>query len=503
MAFREENEMKIGLGQLICFAGIWIWSSLLAGQEIQMVLPVKYQNIDQETIKPLPRDFELIINGVARPILGLNEYRDVLKEPGVLRRNIVMSFLVNEYTQHIDGAVAHFVYQILQPGDHLIVLSPSKSHSITITGNKEKVILDIEKFLKPECQSFRKRQITAQKKLKAMLNKLNRVIRDNSRSSDYDVQRYKDINMFLNVYPQEIKKYCRTYLIPRVEKYNRILKQFAGRGGTRWWIHFHQRETGDLLAATRRMINRINEYFRDYVAHFSRLISNLENALNLAESFPFQRLRDILVGENVCYNILFFGGAKNSQRENRLANSSGLIKKMADISRSCGGRPVVSVDPLNGIRKIENHIYSFWELVYRFNGRIESKSFRVNWAYKNDLVYKETSTAEEIGTRIMFLKNEIVTIKNFIFKKGKVSFSISRFRQDTQQKVGILNVQIRMKDSRGEVHYQKERILRATLNRVNLSLELPGVGKGLMDLEITVIDLIGNNQAVFKQAVRL
>jgi len=314
--------MKTGLGRLICFVGIWVWGVLLAGQEIQMVLPVKYQNSNQGTIKPLLQDFELIINGVPRPILGLNEYRDVLKEPGVLRRNVVLSFHVNEYNQHISEAVAHFVYQILQPGDHLVVLSPLKSHTITIGSNKEKVILEIDKLLNPECETFKKHQITAEKKLKTMLNKLNQVIRDTSRSSDYDVQRYKDINMFLNVYPQEMEKYCQAYLIPRVEKYDRILKQFAGRGGTRWWIHFHQRETGDLLAATRRMINRINEYFRDHVAHFSRLISNLENALNLAESFPSQRLRSSLVGENVCYNVIFFGGVKNSQRETRLANSS-------------------------------------------------------------------------------------------------------------------------------------------------------------------------------------
>jgi hypothetical protein len=500
---REDNEMKTGPVRLLCIVGIWIWSVFLFGQEIQMELPVKYQSGGRQATKPLMRDFELIINNVPRPILNLIECRDVLKEAGDLKRNIVLSFHVSEYNQRIAGAIAHFVYRILQPGDHLIVLSPLKSHPVNIGGNKEKVILDIENVLKPECESFRKYHVAAEKKLKSMLHKLNQVIKDDSRSSSYDVQRYKDINMFLNVYPQEIEKYGRTYLIPRIEKYNQILEQFTGRGGIRWWIHFHQRETGDLLSATRRMINRINDYFKDHVAHFSRLISNLEHALNLSESFPSQRMQNSLVGENVCYNVVFFGGAKNSQQDTLLANSTGFVKEMADVSRNCGGRTVVSVDPQDGIREIEDHTFSFLKLVYRFNGRTEPKSISVNWANQNKLVYKETFTAEEIGARINFLKHEMVSINDFILKERKVSFSISRFKLETRQQVGILKVRISLKDSRGKVHYGMEKILRATRDRITLALELPATGERILNLKIGVIDLIGNNRTVIEKVVGL
>ena len=500
---REDNEVKKGPGRLLCIVGIWIWGVFLFGQEIQMELPVKYGGGGRLTTKPLIRDFELVINNVPTPILDLIECRDALKEPGDLKRNIVLSFQVTEYNQRIAGAIAHFVYRILQPGDHLIVLSPLKSHPINIGSNKEKVVLDIENVLKPECESFRKYHVAAEKKLKSMLNKLNQVIRDDSRSSGYDVQRYKDINMFLNVYPQEIEKYGRTYLIPRIEKYNQILEQFTGRGGIRWWIHFHQRETGDLLSATRRMINRINTYFKDHVAHFSRLISNLENALNLSESFPSQRMQKSLVGGNVCYNVVFFGGLKHSQQDTLPANSAGLIKKMADISRNCGGRPVVSVDPEDGIREIEDHTFSFLKLVYRFNGRTEPKSISINWANQNKLVYKETFTAEEIGARVNFLKHEMVSINDFIVKERRVSFSISRFKQNVQQQVGILKVRISLKDSKGNVHYRKEKILRATRDRITLTFELPGAGERFLYLKIGVIDLIGNNRTVMKKVVGL
>jgi hypothetical protein len=176
---------------------------------------------------------------------------------------------------------------------------------------------------------------------------------------------------------------------------------------------------------------------------------------------------------------------------------------MADISRNCGGRPVVSVDPEDGIREIEDHTFSFLKLVYRFNGRTEPKSISINWANQNKLVYKETFTAEEIGARVNFLKHEMVSINDFIVKERRVSFSISRFKQNVQQQVGILKVRISLKDSKGNVHYRKEKILRATRDRITLTFELPGAGERFLYLKIGVIDLIGNNRTVMKKVVGL
>lgn len=147
-------------------------------RQVFLRFPVKWANDMPLKFQPVPGSFRLTINGRVRQIQKVVANRDVLKATTDLKRNVVMGFQIGEYTPGISEAVAYFVYQILNPGDHLIVLSPLKSHYLVVGKNKEKVIRDIEGSLKPECETFNHMQRSSEKKLRSLLVKLDQTLGD-------------------------------------------------------------------------------------------------------------------------------------------------------------------------------------------------------------------------------------------------------------------------------------------------------------------------------------
>jgi hypothetical protein len=475
----------------------------LVGEEIKLVLPIRVIDKILGTEKVNPQDFKLFINGSSREVIDVVEKAHKIKDESNLGRNFVLSFYISEYDNKIFDLISYFAHHVLSPGDQLMVLSPLKSYRVKVIPNKVKLVMDIENRLKTDYAFFKKNEFAAEKKLINSINRLKATMADRSRSSDFEVQRYKAINMFLCEYPQEFQIYRNLYLLPRVGKYNQILKTLKNQDGEIWWIHFHQRQTSNLVSITKNMVNQINNYFREYVSTFSRMISRLEDLLNISEAFPIDRLLKDMVDNNVCYNTVFFGGLKSMQPEILFQGSSGLIKLLGDISRSCRGRSIITINPVDGLKVIENHPNAYYELTYTFNGLVEPKTIKILWENKKDLVYKTHFDIEEIEQLIQYHQHEKIKIDGVLIKGRKIRFCIKNFEREAKTKVGIIKVGIDLQHQSEEKVYENTKTLRALKDKISLSLNLPDEYEGDFNLKITVTDLVANRQAVSEHQILL
>ncbi len=491
-------------GPRICLLIVFLFIRFgLAGEEMKLVLPIRVIDKILETEKVNPQDFKLFINGSSREIIDVIKKVHKIKGGSNLGRNFVLSFYISEYDNKIFDLISYFVHHLLSPRDRLIILSPLKSYRIKVIPNKVKLVMDIENRLKTDYAFFKKNEFAAEKKLINSINRLKTAMADRSRSSDFEVQRYKAINMFLYEYPHEFQIYRNLYLLPRVGKYNQILKTLKNQDGEIWWIHFHQRQTGNLIPITKNMVNQINNYFREYVSTFSRLISHLEDLLNISEAFPTDPLLKDMVDNNVCYNTVYFGGLKNMQPETLSRGSSGLITLLGDISRSCGGRSIININPDDGLKVIENHPNTYYELTYNFNGLVEPKTIKIHWENKKNLVYKTHFDIEEIEQLIQYHQHEKIKIEGFSIKGRKIRFCIKNFEREAKTKVGIIKVGIDLQHQSGIKVYENTKTLRALKEKISLSLNLPDEYEGNLNLKITVTDLIANRQADFEYQILL
>ena len=491
-------------GPRICLLIVFLFIHFgLVGEEIKLVLPIRVINKIHGAEKVNPQDFKLFINGSSREVVDVVEKVLKIKDGSDLGRSFVLSFYISEYDSQVFDLISYFTHQVLSPGDRLMVLSPLKSYSIKVIPNKVKLVMDIEKRLKTDYAFFKKNEFAAEKKLMNLIDRLKTTMADRSRSSDFEVQRYKAINMFLYEYPQEFKIYRNLYLLPHVGKYNQILKTFKNQDGEIWWIHFHQRQASNLVSITKNMVNQINNYFREYVSTFSRMISRLEDLLNISEAFPTDRLLKDMVDHNVCYNTVFFGGLKSTQPETLSQESSGLIKLLGDISRSCGGRSIINIDPVNGLKVIENHPNAYYALAYTFNGLVESKTIKVQWGNKKDLVYKTHFDIEEIKQLIHYHQHEKIKVEGFLIQGRQIRFCIKNFEREMKTKVGIIKVGIVLQHQSGKKVYENTKTLRALKDKISLSLNLPDENEGDFNLKITVTDMVANRQAVFEHLILL
>ena len=491
-------------GSRICLLIVFLFICFgLAGEEMKLVLPIRIIVKIPGTENVNPQDFKLFINGSSREIINVVEKVHKIKGGSNLGRNFVLSFYISEYDNKIFDLISYFVHHLLSPRDRLIILSPLKSYRMKVIPNKVKLVMDIENCLKTDYAFFKKNEFAAEKKLTNLINRLKAAMADRSRSSDFEVQRYKAINMFLYEYPHEFQTYRNLYLFPHVGKYNQILKTLKNQDGEIWWIHFHQRQTGNLISVTKNMVNQINNYFREYASTFSRMISSLEDLLNISEAFPTDCLLKDLVDNNVCYNTVFFGGLKSMQPEILSRRSSGLIPLLGSISRSCGGRSIININPGDGLKVIENHPNTYYALTYTFNGLVEPKVIKILWKNKKDLIYKTHFDIEEIEQLIQYYQHEKIKIDGFSIKGRKIRFCIKNVEREAKTNVGIIKVGINLQHQNGKKIYENTKTLRASKEKISLSLNLPDEYEGDINLKITVMDLVANRQAVSEYQIIL
>jgi len=287
--------------------------SLQADEKINLSL---YFRVTEETHKSteLNKDsIKLLINKTQREVINLAKKERSLSHIPDLGRNFILSFHITKFTKPMENSVSYFVEEILQPNDNLILLTPMKAYRISLSRDKEKLIMDATRLLKNDCMIYEKKRISAEKSLENEITKLSLAL-SNETEDPGGVQSYKAVYQFLLNYPKNLSHFKIEYLLPNIARHRQIREFLGEREGERWWIHFQNRENIRIMNKTKEVLKKIHKrttYEGETLSrNMAKDLSDLEKQLVISDSFPQSEFLSTILGANISYNVIFWGSPK-------------------------------------------------------------------------------------------------------------------------------------------------------------------------------------------------
>lgn len=468
-----------------------------ASKKVCLILPVRIIEEEGQAFHFSQDDFRFFVNDKQREIVNLIKRKRSLSRPSDLGRNFVLSFHTAKIGKQIENAMSFFITEILNSNDSLVVSTPIQAYSLPVSRNKEKMILDIMKLLQRDCQTYQKNRNSPEKNLDDQIKQLKTSLSEFSFDQS-GINTYKAVNQFLLSFPKNFSHYKKLFLLPNISKYQQIKDILAKRHGERWWIHFQHRENLKIVHKAKEAMDYVNVYIsileRNNQALARAMKSHLyyfEKQLILSDSFPFSNLLEILLSRNISFNTVFWGNRESGDSNTLIKESLESI--FSEISRHTGGKTVVTIEPEMGLKDIQGHADHFYEVNFDFNGKMEEKKIQVLLDNSNSkLSYKNEFSREELEYWIDALSEKSVEIGDFSIKKNKVIFSIKSFKQEKEKKYGLLKVRMSLFDKHNLNVFQTENILRASKNKMTISIPLPAEHHGQFKLSIIVFDLLAN-----------
>ncbi|MCP5051662.1 MAG: hypothetical protein GY940_31130, partial [bacterium] len=314
-----------------------------------------------------------------------------------------------DYGREMRKAVSYFIGDVLTPTDSLVLVSPLKIYNINVTGNKERVIADIENLLEKDCSVYKKKLAAAKKDLGNELKRMNKLFSGALDTDRAGITGYKMIGMFLSTFPRNYLNFRNHFLFPHTNRYLRVMALLKNWEGQRWWVHVQEGEAYGFISRVREVNRKIERYggsnplFRQ---SFSTHLNQLEKQLQLAGSFPSQALIDILLAGDTRFNAILVGNQKGST-----GGEAGVVSQLGGIlnriARDTGGKRVHTVNPERGMQELTNHKDHFYRLVYRFDNKIEDKSTRVTGNGKTfKFLYNYTVKKDRLQNRVQYLNGK-------------------------------------------------------------------------------------------------
>jgi hypothetical protein len=495
-----------------------------ATNEEPFSLPIRVIENTQESEELNRNDIKLLINGIPRQVTHLNKQQRSLSLDPDLGRHIILSFHNIKYTKPIENAISYFFTEILNPKDFLVLLSPVKAYRIPVTRNKEKMIMDVMNFLDKDCAVHEKNRISAEKKLEAELQRLNTIT--SNQPNDFFAEEpenseqvlaqatnlatnYKAIYRVLLNFPQNFTRFKNQYLLPDIVKHLKIKNLLKKKHGEKWWVHFQHREDIQIIHKARSAGRKLNAYITTHetgtlARTMHKSLADLEKQLLIAESISNAEILDTLLGNNICYNIVYWGSIKTNESNTSFKETSDLEAALRRIAESSGGKTTVVTDPEKGIMEITQHSDYYFDLVFDFNGKIEEKNIQISAENRNfKFSHKQKFSKEEVDEWTRTLTEEKVKIRDFSLLKNTLHFGIESFTQNQENQFGMLKVRISLFDLKNTNVYKSENTLRASKDRIVISVPLPPEYQGEFRLCIEVFDLLANTSASSEHLIEI
>jgi hypothetical protein len=461
-------------------------------------------------------NIKLRVNGNPRQVIHLKKRERSLSQVSDLGRYIILSFHNTKVTNPIENALSYLFTEILDPKDTLIILSPINAYSVPVTRDKEKMIMDVMDFLHKNWSDHEKKRISAEKNLEAKIQRLNRIA--SSQQGDLSAQdpvtseqvlaqttalatNYKAIYQVLLNFPQNFTRFKNQYLLPDIVRHREVKKLLDKKYGEKWWIHFQNREDIQIIHKARSAGRKLNEYITRHESgtlartmHTSLL--NLEKQLLISESVPQEEILDTLHGKNMCYNVVFWGSIKSNESSTSFKETSDLEAALRRIAQYSGGMTTVATDPEQGIREIAQHVDFYHDLTFDFNGKAEDKTIQISTEPADfKFSHKQHFSNEEVEEWIRGCQDKKVQIRDFSLQNRTIHFEIDSFMQNQEKRIGILKVRVSLFDPKNTQVYKSENTLRASKEKISISISLPQEYHEGFRLRIEVFDLIANLSA--------
>lgn len=498
--------------RLFLFVIVLTFPELYPGDSPRITIPVRIRDATHQHSLFQKEYFQLLINGREREIVRFEYFEKSMGILPELRRHFILSFQIQEFNRNVRSRIAYIITEILHPGDHLILVSPLGIYQLKIPENKANLLSKCNSIL---TRDFLKHLQVRNSARKFLINKLRKLKKVYRRPQSYSGPYIGSIT-FLNTYPTEFNNYKNRYLILDPSVFQKINNLLISAEGEKWWIHMHDHETFDIFFQTGDIINDINQYVtttnwrnQGLPKAITSKLNQLEQLLFLKESFSRQQIIDSLLKGNIGLSVLMFSQIGNVPSHTYSVVISDLVRVFKDISQISGGIILNASKPSQEMKRFKNHVDCYHEVDFYFDGKIQPKTITLNSLIRKNITtaYPRAFSVQDLLTLIEFHSQKKVSITGFSRIRNLLSFKIHSFQinslHESKQHYGLLKVIVSLANQKHTIVFSSDKILRASEEKLDISMPLPENLEGNYLLDIRVIDLLANHQARLSQQIYL
>ena len=465
----------------------------------QLRLPVRLLKGTPHVSEMGKEDFTLLINNRASEIVRFQtKQRSLLLQPD-LGRSFILSFRLADYGPFVERELAYFVSEILNTADRLFLLTPLKMYRLKVSPRKERIKEEIRELLEKDLGICREERAAAERKLIGSIDQLKRAFDEDVRGAEI----YKKTALFLNTFPGEFLRFQERYLAPDPAGARLLLEHLAPDEGERWWIHFEQHQDSRLFSKIQEAVHDIQNHVSSLEAEYQEQaqvmrtgLAEIEQGRFLPDSLGPKALSEAFLGYEVNYNVIIFRNLRENKTEFARTPFPHLESLHVGAAQASGGTAVIPGTTELGMKAIASHPDNYCELAFDWDGVVEEKRIRVLAKREEGaLSYSPILTSSQIQNLAQSLSQEKIRIGGTAVAGKDLSFYIQAFTLQGEDSFGLVKVRVQLFDERNQNIFDQAHTLRATKDKVFISLPLPKETKGKFWLQITACDLIANRLA--------
>lgn len=489
--------------------------TLAAVEPVKLHLPVRAFK-EKNPLATLKKDeLTLLIDGNHKEIEALVKKEKSIGRVTGLGKHYILSFLMMGYGKRFETGISYFITEILRPEDTLYIFSPLyKTYPVEIHPNKEKMLREIAGILRKDCYLYSRKRFVAEKKLLSRIRNARRLVTYPFRNQGF----FLGIINFFENFPPKFLEFEGQYLLPDIEKYRQAVESLrAGTGeGERWWIHFQEHSLNDVLLQVKNLYHDVDRFFTYsgisivYRNTLKKKMQDLKKQLTRSGTFSSEQFLETLVRGNINYNIIFPGSGKKNDKDLTNIVPAAVEEILERISIHSGGMTARTSKFDEGVISLKNHVDHYYDLVFDPGSDREANLIRVELQEKQGgvlLVYDDRCTKIEPASASLEHSQEKVKITTFSQEESLIRFSIGSFKikEDSEkgEGFGLLKVEVLLMDQQGETVYRRRNTLRASQDRLDITLTLPLDRFGTFTLSIDVTDIIANSKTSFQREIIL
>ncbi|MCK5058105.1 MAG: hypothetical protein KAT34_15745 [Candidatus Aminicenantes bacterium] len=446
------------------------------------------------------KDFKLFINEEPRNIVAFfSKSRSLYRVKS--KRNFVLCFNITEGGKNTEDAVSHFVQHILMDGDGLIIHSPVKKIvRLDSTGDRQKIAGDINKIVKKNGAIYK----TDLERVVGNLEDLARMVALNPVSITY----------FINTYARLFNDFKMKFLIPGLSNYNQLASYLAGETEEKWLINFREEKVFPTFPNFQAAKEKIRSYTAgmkksqaDRAADINSGLDAIEKAMSFSESYPMEAILNFMLGLNINYNVIFYKRNTNTPGNNGI--TPGYIGVFKNLARKTGGIFIDTPNPAAALNAVKKNIDNYYEVVFKFNGKLEDKQIRVEVTKPGTKVFcRERFLKEEINAIVEMIGEAGIKITGYTLNGYNLKFKVSGLKiakdeTSGSSKTGLVRIDIKLINDKNEVIHQTGRALRSQEGSIDISVNLPAANRGYFKLTIEAVDLVSGRKTELNKYIKL
>ncbi len=478
--------------------------------EVEVPVRVFYKG---KPVKDLTKeDFEIYENGIKQEITSLEivsrrisfpELKDKIFKKG---RIFILIFNIFDYFDEVGKGIDYFFNNIFKENDRLFILVDNRFLNINTKKKPKELANDLKIILKKYKQIYNFNFYKAFRDLRYEADRLLLVLR--GEDSRFTSQYYALFRFYKN-YQRIWKEYQSQYLLPDVKFYKNLVRRINLLKGEKWAICFQQREMFPKLKNESRLDIEIRNWIAKQVEpedqvrarYIQAMQDDLQRLLNISEYFPTDKLKNVFIEANITFHLILLKSLKPvpSQDFELTEVTKNYEDCLRRISFSTGGISLFS-------NKISQALVK----------TIEKEDFHYVLWYKPQK--KEIGTKRKIEVKVKRKGVEVVYLKHFP-EKAEPSIIISNFKSENKllkftlinykrtslnkELIGLIQVKIKIFDENSKIAFSGEKTLRATKDKINISLKLNKLNSGNYFVILEAFDQISKERDIFSGEIKL